>query len=190
MNEIVFKPWIGENYKKGVKGKKILILGESHYGEKGAEYDNFTKEVVKEVGISKSIAYFTKIAKSILLLGSNESISHKQKEKFWHSVAFYNYVQCFVGEGPRERPTTEMWESSKKPFIEILNTLYPDIVVVFGCELWDNLPQPSKAVDIGATYIYELQNSHSIQAGFITHPSGGMSYTEAHARVCSLISGS
>ena len=28
---VKFRPWVGTNYKKGFQGKKILILGESHY---------------------------------------------------------------------------------------------------------------------------------------------------------------
>ena len=32
MSEINFIPWIGDNYlSKGYKGKRILVLGESHY---------------------------------------------------------------------------------------------------------------------------------------------------------------
>lgn len=27
-----FRPWKGENYESGVNGKRLLLLGESHYG--------------------------------------------------------------------------------------------------------------------------------------------------------------
>ena len=35
MSNINFKPWIGKNYlTKGYQGKRILVLGESHYCSK------------------------------------------------------------------------------------------------------------------------------------------------------------
>lgn len=37
---VKFRPWVGANYKKGFQGKKILILGESHYCK---EDDNRTE---------------------------------------------------------------------------------------------------------------------------------------------------
>ena len=31
-SNVKFKPWVGENYEKGIlQGKKLMILGESHY---------------------------------------------------------------------------------------------------------------------------------------------------------------
>ena len=31
MEKVFFKPWIGKDYKKGIKHKKIMVLGASHY---------------------------------------------------------------------------------------------------------------------------------------------------------------
>ena len=35
MEKTNYMPWVGRNYSVGYKGKKILILGESHYDEPG-----------------------------------------------------------------------------------------------------------------------------------------------------------
>ena len=31
MKYVKFTPWVGKNYEQGFRGKKILILGDSHY---------------------------------------------------------------------------------------------------------------------------------------------------------------
>ena len=31
MNNVFFKPWVGQDYSKGFKHKKIMVLGASHY---------------------------------------------------------------------------------------------------------------------------------------------------------------
>lgn len=45
MNSIFFEPWIGDLYKKGINGKKVFILGDSHYcphdGNNGDECEFF-----------------------------------------------------------------------------------------------------------------------------------------------------
>ena len=58
-----------------------------------------------------------------------------EKAEFWNSVAFYNYIQEVVGENPRDRPTDAMWEQAKQPFLQVIESLSPDIVVILGGHL-------------------------------------------------------
>ena len=30
---ILFRPWVGAEYEKGIGGKRLLVLGESHYSD-------------------------------------------------------------------------------------------------------------------------------------------------------------
>jgi hypothetical protein len=63
-----------------------------------------------------------------------------EREEVWSSVVFSNFVQQVVGYGPTARPTPQMWTAGQTAFRSILAALQPDIVLVFGFELWDKLP--------------------------------------------------
>lgn len=134
MQKPFFQPWVGENYH--TQTPKILVLGESHYGKPEWYTPEFTRYVVKDWALCKrgSSSYFTKIAK-VLLGKAHEWISLDDKHKLWHQVAFYNYVQKFVGDGPRMRPTPEMWAEAEESLGIVMNQLSPDIVIVTGKEL-------------------------------------------------------
>jgi hypothetical protein len=146
-----FKPWIGKNYHtNGLNGIKILFLGESHYGKAGNEKADTTINVIKRLALGEQRyhRFFTTIAKFALLKGAKNKISKKERKEFWESVAFYNYVQEFVGDKSRIRPTKEMWQSAKKPFCEILEELKPQLIVVLGKELNKNLPRIPTGIEV------------------------------------------
>lgn len=190
MSDIRFRPWIGSDYdKKLIDDEKILILGESHYGDRGAEYESFTIDVINEWAIIKRHAFFTKIAKSVLRMPREQYLSDDLRLRFWNSVSFYNFVQEYVGEGPRCRPSCEQWESSKDAFIEVVERLQPDVCVVFGYKLWANLPSPVSEIrsDGFCTYIYDSCDGKRMLAGCVAHPSGGLRYSETHPRIEALI---
>ncbi|GAB3566094.1 hypothetical protein GCM10027578_14700 [Spirosoma luteolum] len=129
-----FQPWVGENYS--TQSPKILVLGESHYGKDEWYTPEFTQGVIKDWALCQkgTRSFFTKIAK-ILLGKPHEWISLEEKHDLWHRVAFYNYVQEFVGVGPRMRPTPAMWTDAEDAFEYVMKQLTPDIVIVMGKEL-------------------------------------------------------
>lgn len=190
MTSVQFKAWVGPKYEiGGINGRKVLVLGESHYGDEGDEYEEFTAEVVEKWAINERLAFFTKIAKSVLLMPKEKYLSDDCKADFWESVAFYNYVQKFAGDGPRQRPAEDLWKISEQVFFETINSIKPEICVVFGYELWGNLPKPHKEIENGdgsTTYVYRLSNGQAMIAGCVAHPSGGLSYAEAHSRIDAL----
>lgn len=175
--------------KSGFEGMKTLILGESLYGKLGTEYDNFNADVVKEWAFGKPSAFFSKITKSMLRLPSQQDLSDDQRAQFWNSVAFYNYVQKLVGDGPRQRPSPNLWEQSKEAFLEVLSQLNPDVCVVFGMELWSNLPSPRQnlSADGYQTSVYDTGNGKKMFAGCVTHPASSLRYAEAQPRIEALI---
>ena len=66
-------------------------------------------------------------------------LSDDASNDFWNKVAFYNFIQFPVGDSARLRPTENMWRDSFEPFKLILNELGPDLVLVLGKELENNI---------------------------------------------------
>jgi hypothetical protein len=146
-----FFPWVGQAYETGgIFGKKILILGESHYCSEpgtckdcGPGHKNkcnlFTINAILNQFTpgAKKHAVFTKLARFFL---DKESVDNKEKAIFWHSVAFYNYVQTTVSSGAGVPPTEEMFSISVNPFYELMEKLEPDFLLVVSDRLWNNLP--------------------------------------------------
>ena len=140
MTKPYFKPWIGDNYWSARRfGKRVLVLGEStfQWDENSPLPPGWTIDCVKEqISGEGTYAFWTKIAIAFL----NKPPSVEDKEAFWHSVAFYNYIQESVGVGPRIPPTPEMWGNAREPFNEVLSQLCPQFIAVLGYRLWNALP--------------------------------------------------
>jgi len=103
--------------------------------------------------------------------------SEIDRKEFWDNVAFYNYIQEPVGDGPRERPTEEMWANAKAPFMEVLGQLRPSHLLVLGGQLWENLPSegrrgPDIEGPVGGrdTWLYSCDDSE-VFATWVYHPS-------------------
>ena len=76
-----FKPWVGKNYKTGgiFNGKKVMILGESHYGFEDLypRTINATTEILKKYMAGKNIKdieLWRKFFDRIVKIGSNKLI--------------------------------------------------------------------------------------------------------------------
>lgn len=181
MKSVKFLPWVGQNYADGLNGIKTLILGESHYqwecGRDINEWREVTQRLVQEqVDGPFTKAFWTKIV--IAFIG--HSPTQDEKKKFWSSVVFYNYVQESAGDAPRIAPKRESWASSEDAFLEVLETLKPDFILILGDRLTGNLSRflTERSIDIqGAnrTATFKMRtssNSHGI-AYPILHPSRG-----------------
>ena len=141
MSEVKFKPWIGDRYSDAeLYGLKILLVGESHYGDEPDDYSKSTTDVVRWIGQDKRYGFFTKIS-NLLLNSGHEWLSDKERYDFWNKVAFYNYIQELAGKEARIRPTQGMWKNAVKPFLEVCKELAPDLIVFFGKELSDYIPK-------------------------------------------------
>lgn len=159
----VFDPWIGCMYnQKATQFPRLLILGESHYGRLRTEKATTTKDLI--TGIRCNLTrepFFTKVARLICLAYNGSIASAKINEaEVWQRVAFANYIQEFVSEGPRVRPTHEMWEKAAVPFIQTLHEIKPQILLVLGKQLGERLPPIT-------------QSEHLIEICRINHPSSG-----------------
>lgn len=158
-----FKPFIGENYYNSKYGVRVLVLGESHYGDIGDESEDYTQMVVKNHAYTPGLPFFSRVTKLLRL--SQDHPTDAERYEAWQQVAFYNFVQEFVGEEGRIRPTSQMWNDAIPMFLDVARELKPDVIVVLGHQLWDKAPQ--------------LPSDQPVEWCSVKHPAGGMSYEES-----------
>jgi hypothetical protein len=188
--EVKFNPWVGENYCKGIKGKRLLVLGESHWHncnkdeecrveiDRAERHKGLTNSVVKGwIGGSRRSPVSYQVP---ALFGISEA-------EFWSDVVFYNYLQTFAGPGAGVRPKQAQWddEASSDAFRSVLEHFKPDRILVFGKATWLNLPSGQQREDrvplprgIGGNSIenqkawwYGCGKGHRALAMPIIHPS-------------------
>jgi hypothetical protein len=193
MKSVFFRPWVGDDYQRGFRGRRVLVLGESHYqwDDKIPAYEDLTIDCIKEQLSGEHSKFWTNIAITFL----NAHPSPAEKRAFWSSVAFYNYVQEFAGFGPRVRPSDQSWERSEPAFWEVLDALRPECVIALGYRLWARMPdRGERGPDIASapqqwTWWYPIPMSDArVLAYAIRHPSSGFSGTTWHPYVMSALS--
>lgn len=142
MKNVRFQPWVGKNYNSGINGKRVMVLGESHYC---ANEDEATASITNNVILdllnpdSEHEPYkntYTKFERAI----AGKPLSFTEKAHVWNSLLFYNYVQTPISAA-RVSPTAAEFAASEKAFFEILEHYRPHCIVVWGERLYTNLPQ-------------------------------------------------
>ncbi|MGC9261252.1 MAG: hypothetical protein ACP5I8_14400 [Phycisphaerae bacterium] len=190
MNHIKFKPWVGKNYCDGFDGLRTLVLGESHYQwERNKPIDNqrrLTIECIEgQLNGDCTKAFWTKIAKAMT---GKKALDLDDKNKFWHSIAYYNYVQESAGFGPRCRPPGESWRRSEMPFKDTLDFLKPQFIVALGYRLWKKLPSSGyegpgiENAKQTRTWVYPYAGGTALLYA-IKHPSSAFSPQEWHNHI-------
>lgn len=199
MTNIFFAPRIGKDYAKGgIFGKKILALGESHYCDTGCidcghcgkhpECSDFTSKVV-EWCLDPSqeregwMNTYLKFERSLV----GKETTNLESRRIWDSIAFYNFLQVAMG-GAREAGTNQQYIDAVAPFYDVLEDLQPDLLIIWGVRLWNNLPNKSwidgpKVVvdgyDVQNGY-YTLSSGKKVQAVCVYHPSTGYDWSFWH----------
>ncbi|MFK0090520.1 hypothetical protein ACIQUS_24930 [Pseudomonas sp. NPDC090755] len=136
-----FAPWVGSHYAEGFRGLRILLVCESHYGDKQHERPTVTPELVKALALGEKHpqatrklgrhAHFAKIMAALTNVKRSGSISSAQRRAFWDGVAYYNFLQEFISDS-RVLPPKDAWERGKIAFTEVLTVLAPDVIVCFS----------------------------------------------------------
>ena len=145
-----FEPWVGSRYSTdGICGKRILILGESHHGGGGCDYQDFTKKVIRDEALGENghprRKFFARVHR--VIVGGRGGFTDAQREDFWSRVAFYNFIQTAL-EKPRDRPTNEMWEAACEPLLLTLREQTPTHILALGIELYHRLPPFPKSITV------------------------------------------
>ena len=206
MSKVFFQPFVGKDYANGgIVGKRIMILGESHYCDEGCadcgdcrlhrECMDFTQHVLGDYldeGTERQnwMRTFLKFERSLV----GHETDSKESEKVWNSVLFFNYLQVAMG-GPREAGTTEQYRQAARAFFEVLDKFQPEYVILWGQRLWDNTPSErwqegtdiivdGKRVAVG---FYLLSNGRKVKTMAVNHPSVGYSWDYWHRVIQSFL---
>ncbi|MGZ8191295.1 MAG: hypothetical protein ACXWTS_08705 [Methylococcaceae bacterium] len=187
VSAIKVKPWIGSEYEQPkIFPYKTLILGESNYTLEENFNENLVIECVKGHLDENDDPNFSRFATKTrrVIFGRDTNI---EAITFWHEVAFYNFVQCLVGNEARVRPTQKMWQNSIPAFKELVSQIKPERILVLGLANWRNIlfhinNQPIN--DFCTTFKFE---SVDIVAGYINHPSSNISYKQWHPLASELL---
>lgn len=180
MKNVKFLPWVGNHYQAGRDGKRVMVLGESHYCASPKDaVPRITNQVIADLldPASEHEAYkntYTKFANAL----AEKNLTFDERKQVWNSVLFYNYVQ-FPLSGARVSPTAQEFIQSEAAFFEVLDAYRPDCIIVWGQRLYNNLPRKGHQLpdlvlpngDSIETWAYETSGGHTMQVLPITHPS-------------------
>lgn len=195
MSHINFRPWVGKNYlSQGYKGKRILVLGASHYCldelvEGGRCFPLCTKEKMQDECVNQTIYGIRGFVYNYKGFARNEQTylcferaiigkeaTQEEREIFWNGIVFYNYIQ-FNLDGPRRKIKQEYLAESELAFKEILEEFMPDYFVIWGDELYEKLPECGEHSllyisdsDFTHVYTYTIQGKR-IPGLLVQHPS-------------------
>lgn len=166
-----FAPWVGPHYERGIHGLRILVVCESHYGAKEHERPTVTSEVLKALALDqkhpqataklRQHAHFTKIMASILNVRTH--FSKADRNEFWDSIAYYNFVQEFL-PSIRKAPSSAVWDKGKQSFTEVLEVLEPEMIVCFSKRNGDRVTALAGGVPVAV----------------VNHPSSKFAYSSAN----------
>ena len=198
-----FLPWIGNNYENSMFGKRILVLGESHYCGAGCldcgssnhnECFDFTTQRVEDY-LGRKYEHehwmntYLKFERSLV----GYETSPDNSLLIWNSISFYNYLQVAVS-GPRVEGTPEQYQDAAESFFKVLEQLQPDVLIVWGERLWKCLParrRRKKNVVVEGYQVkcgyYDLSNGKQVLAFCVYHPSTGYDWSYWHKVITQFI---
>jgi len=194
LSGVGFPPWIGKDYDSGTlfPRLRIMILGESHYewcekcqAEAISREKHLTAYCIAErlhrMHDPGQIQHWGKIENAFL----GRRASPAERRDFWHSVAYYNFLQKAVGFGPRiPVNSAALWTEARAHFLTVIESLRPDFLAVAGARVWSQLPPADgllASLQAGGKTLdrrsYRLSSGQLFSAGKIAHPSRGLGAT-------------
>lgn len=203
MNSVFFEPWVGGEYwSGGMFGKRIMVLGESHYCGSGCpgcgvgdRCRGFTTKVIKDyldpnVKREGWMNTFKKFERSLV----NRSTSPQESVRIWNSVMFYNFLQVAMG-GPRQAGTDEQYRNAAGAFFSVLDKYEPDLVIAWGDQLWGKLPwerwTEGEALMVDGYRVnngyYRMASGRQARIICVYHPSTGYSWDFWHKVIAEVL---
>lgn len=142
---MAFRPWIGSRYDS--TSPKVLVVGESHYGIPVTEREATTEIVRRQFGEGKDVERTFERYRSLSAIertvAGRQDLRADLSRDFWDSISLYNFVQAELSD-VHVRPTSAQFSASVDAFCDVVLTLEPDVVVVFGTQTWRHLPEDSR----------------------------------------------
>lgn len=170
---------------EGLEGTRLLVLGESHYGEEKALRSSFTRDVVRSQVYGSRHRFFTTVAKLIVGRGAGNYIPQSEREWVWDRIAFYNFVQSLAGADPDGDVTDSMWEEAKRPFPDMVEVVCPDAILIVGKTLGRHVPTPEEEPTLPG-----IESLEGIDRRTIEHVSSrGFTYEPWHSELRGLLGG-
>lgn len=191
MEKYNIRPWVGESYASGgVFGKRVLVLGESHYcfdveqgkcpgcsiGNMKDECHSQTEDVIYEFvndyhgdGYQQTFLCFERSL-------AGRELNEDERKRLWNSVIFYNYFQLDT-TGARMAPNSNSTQMSEKAFHDLLEEFSPNAIIVWGVRLYNLLPgwdghETILTVDNESVRVWHYDiNGKDIPAMCVHHPS-------------------
>ena len=132
-------PWVGQQFNNLPKGKKLLIIGESHYLPNIKEdwrecvtRPEFTREFITD-NVYKNPDKTLKMLRNLERLLINDKPTKNQKYKLWNSTSYFNFIpRALESSSSAHRPNNEDYVTGWTNFFKILNILEPDICLFCG----------------------------------------------------------
>ena len=132
--ELKWNPWVGDRYLRAEKKKKILFIGESHYGPIRDDV-NFTRYTVYESHVNNLWGSKGKMINGLHRALFKTALSEPEelpgRESLWRTVAFYNFVQRLM-ETQKDKPSPDDFRKGWNTFIEVAKILKPRTVIFIG----------------------------------------------------------
>ncbi len=148
---VFFQSFVGRDYTTGgIFGKRIMVLGESHYCDEGCtdcgnianhrECMAFTNGVVSDFlnedkPRERWMSTFLKFERSLV----GHETEWPERQRIWQSVLFYNYLQVAMG-GPRKAGTEAEYRQAEEAFFSVLDQYRPQYIIAWGNRLWGEMP--------------------------------------------------
>lgn len=186
--------YVGEFYKKGINGKRILVVGHQLVSEEENPManepnwaDNYEPRKDNIELIEQMIHGGYKREKDkrdgnrafkifVRLLSRNHQLTllSNESKNLWKSLAFCNYIQVptynFNGKTVTGKDRYEYYEDCLPIFKEYLDEIEPDIVIVWGSVTFPYISRLGNRVTDYHFVIY-LPSGKNIDVVKICHPS-------------------
>lgn len=155
IDELRFEPWVGNGFET-TPDLKVLIVGESHYGDK---HNTLTVEVVRDFAIKGRHAFFTRCASLVTGLPGD----WLNRGGFWSRVSFANLSQDSV-EGPRAPSDFDAMLRASVPLVEVIRSIEPSHAILLGNQVWNALESKGILVE---TAKHEFEHGESYYHGIV-----------------------
>ena len=186
MNNVWFEPFVGNDYwGNGYNGKRILIIGNSHYckdrdscsccGIDGCGFDGNSCSSFTIDSITERYNAQDKFADA---LGGYDIGDYDDYMNEWNKVVFYNFLQTAVRYA-KDRGRNCDYEESYDAFWEVLENFRPDGIIFWGNRVWNMAP------DYNGDDCYELGDGTEIPALQVCHPAAwaNFNYENVHNEI-------